>query len=199
MRLPGGLGWWRHEAGGAEWLERLPGIGEECASAWRLEVGPAFEQAHVSFVPPAVRRDGRQAVLKINFPESESEREADALTSRDGDGAVRLLEHDPERRALLVERCDPGVSFGVFPRKTRTAVERRLIEGIVEFLSDVGPAQGEAVVLHQDFHGGNVLRSERGWLAIDPKPLVGERESTLAGGGWDGKLVALVGWLAEAR
>jgi streptomycin 6-kinase len=32
-------------------------------------------------------------------------------------------------------------------------------------------------VLHQDFHGGNVLRAEREpWLAIDPKPLVGERE-----------------------
>ncbi len=33
------------------------------------------------------------------------------------------------------------------------------------------------MVLHQDFHGGNVLSSKRdGWLAIDPKPLVGERE-----------------------
>jgi streptomycin 6-kinase len=30
-------------------------------------------------------------------------------------------------------------------------------------------------VLHQDFHRGNVLRAEREpWLAIDPKPLVGE-------------------------
>jgi streptomycin 6-kinase len=31
-------------------------------------------------------------------------------------------------------------------------------------------------VCHQDFHGGNVLRATREhWLAIDPKPLVGER------------------------
>ena len=30
-------------------------------------------------------------------------------------------------------------------------------------------------MLHQDFHGGNVLYSDaRGWLAIDPKPLVGD-------------------------
>jgi streptomycin 6-kinase len=37
--------------------------------------------------------------------------------------------------------------------------------------------QGECVVLHQDFHGGNVLQTQRqAWLAIDPKPLVGERE-----------------------
>jgi streptomycin 6-kinase len=30
------------------------------------------------------------------------------------------------------------------------------------------------VLLHQDLHGGNVLRAERGWLAVDPKPLVGD-------------------------
>ena len=35
----------------------------------------------------------------------------------------------------------------------------------------------EPVVLHQDLHGGNVLRAEREpWLAIDPNPLVGERD-----------------------
>ena len=32
------------------------------------------------------------------------------------------------------------------------------------------------MVVHQDFHGGNVLRAQREqWLVIDPKPLVGER------------------------
>jgi len=37
------------------------------------------------------------------------------------------------------------------------------------------------VVLHQDFHSGNVLRATRErWLAIDPKPLVGEREFAAA-------------------
>ena len=30
------------------------------------------------------------------------------------------------------------------------------------------------MVVHQDLHGGNVLRSARGPLAIDPKPLAGE-------------------------
>ena len=31
-----------------------------------------------------------------------------------------------------------------------------------------------AVVLHQDLHSENILLSGRGWLAIDPKPLVGD-------------------------
>jgi streptomycin 6-kinase len=47
-------------------------------------------------------------VLKIQWPHIESEHEADALEVWDGDGAVRLLAHDPSRHALLLERCRPG-------------------------------------------------------------------------------------------
>ena len=55
--------------------------------------------------------------------------------------------------------------------------EAELLSEAVEFLRETGPAQGEQVVLHQDLHGGNVLQATRApWLAIDPKPLVGERE-----------------------
>jgi len=58
--------------------------------------------------------------------------------------------------------------------------ERRLVDEAVAFLRDAGPTQKESVLLHQDFHGGNFLLSQRGWLAIDAKPLVGEREFDVA-------------------
>jgi streptomycin 6-kinase len=51
---------------------------------------------------------GDDAVLKIQKPHRESEHEAAALQVWDGDGAVRLLRHDPEHHALLIERCIPG-------------------------------------------------------------------------------------------
>lgn len=55
--------------------------------------------------------------------------------------------------------------------------ERRLLDEAVSACRELGTDQGAPVVLHQDFHGGNVLRATREqWLAIDPKPLVGERE-----------------------
>jgi streptomycin 6-kinase len=42
-------------------------------------------------------------------------------------------------------------------------------------------AQSEQVLLHQDLHADNVLRAAREpWLAIDPKPLAGEREFGVA-------------------
>ena len=44
--------------------------------------------------------------------DSESIREAEALRFWDGDGAVRLLAHDPELKTLLLERCVPGTPLG---------------------------------------------------------------------------------------
>lgn len=59
--------------------------------------------------------------------------------------------------------------------------ERRLVEAADAFLRDLPDTQGEQVLLHQDLHGDNVLASDREpWLAIDPKPLLGEREFGVA-------------------
>jgi len=38
----------------------------------------------------------------------------------------------------------------------------------------------EACLLHGDMHHGNVLNSKRGWLAIDPKGIVGDRAFDVA-------------------
>jgi streptomycin 6-kinase len=194
---------------------------EECAELWGLRLGRAYAGSHVSLVAPAERDDGTQVVLKLNFPDDESQHESDALAHWDGQGAVWLLESDRERRALLIERCIPGTSLwkvadeneanriaaSVLRRLWRPRppahpfrlladeaaswadelalvweqlgrpFERRLVDQAVTWARELGAAQGDPVVLHQDFHGGNVLRAEREpWLAIDPKPLLGERE-----------------------
>jgi len=53
--------------------------------------------------------------------------------------------------------------------------ERRLLDAALDALATLAPSQGEQVLLHQDLHGDNVLAAEREpWLAIDPKPLVGD-------------------------
>lgn len=53
--------------------------------------------------------------------------------------------------------------------------ERSLLDFAIGQVTDLGSTATEAVVLHQDLHAENILRAERQpWLAIDPKPLVGE-------------------------
>jgi len=221
VRVPSGLDWWRTIPGGAEWLAALPSIVETCAERWSLRIGVPFGDANVSLVVPAERGDGTPAVLKVNFPEPESEHEADALELWGGCGSVRLLEADRSFRALLVERCLPGdqlwsvdddeeatrIGATVLSRLWRSApaesefrtlageaerwadelpddwealgrpFDRGILDEAIAACIELGPDQGELVVLHQDFHGGNVLRAGREpWLAIDPKPLIGERE-----------------------
>jgi streptomycin 6-kinase len=104
------LDWWRSEPGGADWLERLPGLVRACAERWSLELGEPYE-SNTSWVAPAVRADGSHAVLKLNYPDPDTEHEANALAGWNGVGAVRLLEQDQVWRALLVERCEPGTQL----------------------------------------------------------------------------------------
>jgi hypothetical protein len=60
--------------------------------------------------PGADRRAGfgRPIIVKIGWPHREMYGEPAALRWWGGHGAVRLFAHDPQRHALLLERCEPG-------------------------------------------------------------------------------------------
>ena len=51
---------------------------------------------------------------------------------------------------------------------------RALLDEAVSACLDLTVGPVDEVVLHQDVHGGNVLRDGDGWRAIDPKPLIGD-------------------------
>ncbi|NYI08437.1 aminoglycoside phosphotransferase family protein [Allostreptomyces psammosilenae] len=58
---------------------------------------------------------------------------------------------------------------------------RGLIDAALLVGAELAGDQPEQVLLHGDLHHGNVLAGERlPWLAIDPRPLVGERAYDLA-------------------
>lgn len=103
-----GLDWLRASPEGSAWLERLPRLLQECAEEWSLRVEDPYPYAFASLALPVTLPDGDGAVLKIQYPDRESEYEAAALARWDGDAAIRLIAHDAGRRALLLERCDPG-------------------------------------------------------------------------------------------
>lgn len=102
------LEWLREGEDGARWLDDLPELVERCADRWSLTLGEPFEHSYVSLVMPAEGTDGEQVILKVQFPDRESAHEAEALRLWNGNGAVRLRDHDPNRHALLLERCIPG-------------------------------------------------------------------------------------------
>jgi streptomycin 6-kinase len=154
-----GLAWAEGTAAGRAWLERLPGLIDECVAQWELELGPPFPYAHVSLAAPARLPNGEEAVLKICLPHPESEHEGEALRAWNGDAAVRLLAHDRDRWALLLERCRPGtplrelehdealtVIIGLLPRLWLPAGEpfRSLDDEAAHWIESI-PRQWEAL------------------------------------------------------
>lgn len=65
--------------------------------------------------------------------------------------------------------------------RARRPFEVQLLDAALQALDTLRKSTGPQVLVHQDLHGDNVLRATREpWLIIDPKPLVGEREFSLA-------------------
>jgi streptomycin 6-kinase len=96
---------------GREWLAALPELLTECAHRWSLTLAPPFPNLSFNYVAPAVRADGTEAVLKAGVPNKGLRSEAAALRVFEGRGSVRLLDSDPDRGLLLLERLRPGASL----------------------------------------------------------------------------------------
>jgi streptomycin 6-kinase len=87
----------------------------------------------------------------------------------------------PPFRSLAEEAAEWRAGLADTWERAGRPYDRRLLDVALEALADLPGSQGEQVLLHQDLHGENVLAARREpWLAIDPKPLAGEREFAVA-------------------
>jgi streptomycin 6-kinase len=94
-------------ARGPQWHVWVDGLAKRVGAQladWDLTTDGDATHGYCSIVVPVRTRDGVAAMLKISFPDDESEHEHLALRRWGGRGAVRLLRADPHHRALLLER-----------------------------------------------------------------------------------------------
>jgi len=201
-------------ADGRSWLDRLPELIRDVASAWELRLGAPMEaEVSCSWVAPCEMPQGEGAVLKLGYPHMEARDESLGLAFWDGDPTVRLLRADRAKNAMLLERCVPGtplrdeseevqdeVIAGLLRRLWREPTPRdgfRPLEDMIEYWArdalhdardpglvaealsvarELSASDAAPALLATDLHAGNVLRAERRpWLAIDPKPFIGDR------------------------
>ncbi|GGZ76986.1 aminoglycoside phosphotransferase family protein [Streptomyces bluensis] len=108
------------EAGRA-FVAGLPRLAADFLDRWELRVDGPSMYGVSALVLPVVRRDGAPAVLKLQLLDEESVGEPVALRVWDGDGAVRLLDHDDATGTMLLERLDPARMLSHVP-DTREAV-----------------------------------------------------------------------------
>ncbi|MET9351004.1 aminoglycoside phosphotransferase family protein [Streptomyces termitum] len=93
-------------AAGRAFVAALPGLAADFLDRWGLRLSGPPMHGVASLVLPVDRAGGAPAALKLQLLDEESEGEPVGLRVWDGDGAVRLLDHDPETGTMLLERAD---------------------------------------------------------------------------------------------
>jgi streptomycin 6-kinase len=111
---------------GPRFLDALPDTIDTIARAWDLRVETAYPLSF-HWVCRVTRGDGSPAVLKLGVPDGHLDGEALALRLWDGAGAVRLLDHDPVRGALLLEQAIPGTPVSALVPQDDEAATAALI------------------------------------------------------------------------
>ncbi|MFE2128729.1 aminoglycoside phosphotransferase family protein [Streptomyces amritsarensis] len=106
-----------HGDAGREFIAALPARAAEFLERWRLRrTGPVMHGV-TALVLPVERADGSGAVLKLVSLDEECAGEPVALRAWDGDGCVRLLDHDADTGTLLLERLDAGRDLADLARR----------------------------------------------------------------------------------
>nr|WP_079051450.1 aminoglycoside phosphotransferase family protein [Streptomyces curacoi] len=126
------------EAGRA-FIAELPDLTAAFLDRWGLTAdGPPMHGVS-ALVLPVLRRDGTPAVLKLQLLDEESEGEPVALRAWDGDGAVRLLDHDEATGTMLLERLDSSRMLAHVPDVHESVlVIARLLAHLTSFAAPAG-------------------------------------------------------------
>lgn len=86
------------------WLAALPALATRHLERWDLRLDGKPAHGLVSLVLPVTRSDDTPAVLKLQPVSEENISEPTSLRLWNGNGAVRLLEHDVDTGTMLLER-----------------------------------------------------------------------------------------------
>ncbi|MGW7554974.1 aminoglycoside phosphotransferase family protein [Streptomyces rimosus] len=93
------------EAGRA-WIAGLPALAAEFLDRWELKRDGEAGFGEASLVLPVLRTDGTRAALRFQQPREETTAALIGLRTWNGDGIVRLIEHDGASGTMLLERLD---------------------------------------------------------------------------------------------
>jgi len=117
-----------HEKG-EPWLAALPATVDAFAERWSLiGFGRPFDLSY-NYVIPVTRGDGSEAVLKVSVPDDEYRGEMAALALYKGEGCCHLLEADPARGVMLLERLRPGTMLAELDNdEEATAIAAQLMQ-----------------------------------------------------------------------
>ncbi|MET0475090.1 MAG: aminoglycoside phosphotransferase family protein [Mycobacterium sp.] len=89
------------------WVDGLPAVVRSHLAQWELRTDGAATHGSSSIVVPVRTPEDVPAVLKVGFPDGDSEHGHLVLRRWAGEGSVRLLRADPRHRSMVLERLHP--------------------------------------------------------------------------------------------
>lgn len=95
---------------GQRWLADLPDTVAALERQWSFTVVEPLTGGSASFVARVRTDTGVDAVLKVGLPDEHFATEARTLAAAHGHGYARLLAHDPDRDAVLLESLGPSLA-----------------------------------------------------------------------------------------
>jgi streptomycin 6-kinase len=126
-------------AAGRAWVAALPALAGGYLDRWRLRPDGPPRWGTTALVLPVRSTGGAVAVLKLQPVDEETAGEAVALRAWGGQGAVRLLDHDPATGTMLLERLDAGRPLSTVPDDRQRV---RVIGGLLARLTAVTAPPG---------------------------------------------------------
>jgi streptomycin 6-kinase len=133
--------WWQD---GTDWLDALPGLVAEQCRRWDLTAEPDVRHGSNALVVP-VRRAGERLALRLSPPDDDVAQEEATLRFWDGRGTVRLVDADPDWRALLLEWISPGQSLAELPLAEVPSIVGPLLRRLAVQAPDDVPSTGEVI------------------------------------------------------
>lgn len=137
---------------GEKWLNELPQIIDELSGKWRLKINQPFANLSYNYVAPCQNFDGKEAVLKIALPIdiAETAGEVKYLEVQKGKGSVKVLNVDKPRRAMLLEKLNPGKHL----KEIYSGNEYETVEVTINLMKQLRqktPADSDFILLEQWF------------------------------------------------
>lgn len=124
---------------GLAWIAALPQLIEDSLDRWALTLDGRGMHGMASLVVPVRTVDGMPAAVKLQPVNDENIGESVGLQTWKGDGAVLLLDHDPDTCTLLLERLDATRPLSKV-RDATTAVD--ILAGLLARLVAVPAPEG---------------------------------------------------------
>jgi len=148
---------------GAHWLKELPSLISYCKEKWQLTHLDPHDNLSYNYILFVNRiNDPTKMILKLCPPNPDFKHKIRTLSHYNGHGAVKLLDYDLEKGALLMEAILPGTSLkSYFPKKDLDAVS--IVVKIMNQLhsrklptNKTGIPTIEQWLKHLDFHTHNL-------------------------------------------